>query len=108
MVRPALILSLFLDGALGVGVYFVAYWLRFQGGRLESFLPGALSTLPFVVAGQLAALAIARAYAPRPRVDWLLRVTGGIAAGTAAAGLLLGLSVGFEGVSRIAFVADAL
>ena len=108
MARPALLLSLVLDGALAVGVYFVAYWLRFQGERLGAFLPGAWSTMPFVVAGQLGALAIARAYAPRPRVDWLLRVAGGIAAGTAIASLLLGLSIGFEGVSRIAFLADAL
>jgi lipopolysaccharide transport system permease protein len=106
--RPALLPSVLLDGGLAVGAYLAAYWLRFPGGRLEAFLPGALSTLPFVIIGQLAALAAARAYARRPRIDWLLRLIGGILAGTAASSVLLGMTIGFEGVSRSAFLADAV
>src|ERR1700687_1503752 len=79
--RPALLLSVLLDSGLAVGAYLAAYWLRFRGDRLETFLPGAWSTLPFVMVGQLAALVAARAYARRPRIDWLLRVTAGVGAG---------------------------
>jgi lipopolysaccharide transport system permease protein len=98
----------FLDSALGVGAYLASYWLRFEGERLETFLPGAWSTMPQVVAGQLAALALAGAYVPRPRVDWLLRVIIGIVAGTAASIVLVAVIMGFEGISRFAFAADAL
>jgi len=106
--RPAWLLSVLLDGALSVAAHFAAYWIRFQGGRLEEFFPGALSTLPFVVVGQLLALGIMGAYIRRPRVDWLFRIIAGVVAGTAAASIVLGLTKGFEGVSRSAFLADAL
>jgi homopolymeric O-antigen transport system permease protein len=106
--RPALLLSVLLDGGLAVGAYLAAYWLRFRGDQLEAFLPGAWSTLPFVMIGQLAALAAARAYIRRPRIDWLLRVIAGVAAGTIASAALLGMTIGFEGVSRSAFIADAM
>ena len=106
--RPALLLSVLLDGGLAVLAYLAAYWLRFRGDRLETFLPGAWSTLPFVMVGQLAALAAARAYGRRPRIDWLLRVIAGVMAGTAISAVLLGITAGFEGVSRSAFVADAM
>jgi lipopolysaccharide transport system permease protein len=106
--RPAWFLSLLLDGGLAVGSYLAAYWLRFRDVRLETFLPGAWSTLPFVVTAQVVALGVARAYARRPRIDWLLRVIAGVVAGTAASSALVGVTVGFEGVSRSAFVADAM
>ena len=106
--RPSWMFSALVDGGFGVGAYLAAYWLRFYGGRLEAFLPGAWSTLPLVVLIQLAALVAARAYERRPRVDWLLRVTAGVTIGTAAAGALIGVSMGFEGISRSAFLADAM
>jgi ABC-type polysaccharide/polyol phosphate export permease len=106
--RPTWLLSVILDGALGITAYLASYWLRFQGARLEAFLPGAWSTLPVVVAGQLVALVLAGAYRPRPRMDWLSRVIVGVVAGTAAATALVGLTIGFEGLSRTAFVADGL
>lgn len=106
--RPAWLLSVLQDGGLAVGAYFTAYWLRFPGGRLEMFLPGAWSTMPFVVIGQLVGLVVVGAYVRRPRVDWLLRVVAGVVVGTAASSVFLGVTVGFEGVSRIAFVADAM
>ena len=106
--RPALLLAVVLDGALAVLTYLAAYWLRFQHEQLGTFLPGAWATLPIVVAAQLVTLAFLRAYARRRRIDWLLRVIGGIVLGTAVAGALIGVTLGFAGVSRSAFVADAL
>ena len=106
--RPAWLLSVLLDCALAIAAYLASYWLRFQGERLEMFLSGARSTLPVVVAGQLVALVLAGAYVPRPRLDWLIRVIAGIIAGTAVATALVGLTIGFEGLSRTAFVADGL
>ena len=106
--RPGWLLSVLLDGAFATIAYFGAYWLRFQGERLEAFLPGALSTVPFVVVGQLASLLAAGAYVRRPRLDWLFRVIVGIIAGTTFAAAARGLSMGFEGVSRSAFGAAAI
>jgi ABC-2 type transport system permease protein len=53
-------------------------------------------------------LVAVRAYVERPRTDWLLRVAAGVVGGTAASSILLGATIGFEGVSRSAFVADAM
>jgi lipopolysaccharide transport system permease protein len=106
--QPPLLLSVLLDACLAVAAYFGAYWLRFQSDRLGAFLPGAWSTLPFVVAGQLLALGVLRVYARRPRPDWLLRVMAGILVGTAVSSALLAASIGLEGVSRSAFVADVM
>jgi lipopolysaccharide transport system permease protein len=106
--RPTWLLSVLLDCALGIGAYLASYWLRFQGDRLETFLPGAWSTMPFVVAGQLVALVVAGAYERRPGIDWLIRVIVGVVAGTSAATAFLGATNGFEGVSRIAFGVDAM
>jgi len=63
--------------------------------------------MPVVIVVQLATLASLGAYTPRPRLDWLARVIGGVAIGTALAALLLAVTEGLEGVSRLAFVADA-
>ena len=106
--RPPWLFSVLLDCALGVCVYLASYWLRFEGERFATFLPTAWSTTPVVVGGQLAALAAVRAYAPRPRASWLFRVVAGIVLGTAASSIVIRLVMGFEGVSRMAFVADAL
>ena len=106
--RPAWQLGALLDGGLAVVAYLAAYWLRFRGDRLDAFLPGAWSTMPLVVTGQLVALVLAGAYARRPRIDWLLRVIIAIVAGTSATSVLVGVTVSFEGVSRSAFVADAM
>jgi ABC-2 type transport system permease protein len=106
--RPTWRRSLLCDTPLAFGAYLASFWIRFHGDRLETFLPAVWSTIPFVVAGQIAGLVIAGAYAPRPRVDWLLRVVIGIAAGTAAAAVSVDATVGFTGLSRLAFVADAM
>ena len=106
--RPGWAMSIVLDGLFAASANLAAYWLRFQGDRFEAFLPGALSTTPFVVVGQVAALVMAGAYDRRPRLDWLFRVIVGILAGTTIAAAAVGLLLGFEGVSRSAFVADAI
>ena len=54
------------------------------------------------------ALGALQAYAPRPRASWLSRVVAGIVLGTGASAALLGVAVGFQGISRMAFAADAL
>jgi ABC-2 type transport system permease protein len=106
--RPPLILSLVLDALLGVAAYLAAYSLRFESEQLRLFLPAAWSTTPGVVGIQLGILVIAGAYAPRPGAIWLSRVGVGTVLGTAASAALIGVTLGFEGLSRMALVADAL
>jgi ABC-2 type transport system permease protein len=89
-------------------MYMAAYWLRFRGDRIEAFLPKTLEALPWVVGVQIAAVLMAGAYASRPRVDWLARVIAGVVAGTATAAILFGLTIGFEGISRMVYLADAV
>lgn len=93
---------------MSAAAYFLACWLRFQSDLVATFLPGATSTVFFVTAGQLLAMTVAGAYARRLRVDWLARVAIGIGLGTAAAMAVLGATLGFAGVSRGAFIADAI
>jgi ABC-type polysaccharide/polyol phosphate export permease len=106
--RPGPALSILLDALLASGAYPAAYWLRFYGDQLQAFLPGAWATLPYVVGAQLLALFAVRAYGTLPGITWLFRVMVGIAAGTGLSAALVGLLVGYEGVSRSAFLADAL
>src|SRR5580698_262140 len=106
--HPAWLPSVVLDASLGVSAYLASYWLRFDSERLATFLPAVWSTAPVVVGAQVLALAAVRAYAPRPRASWLPRVIAGVVLGTAASTVLVRAALGFEGVSRMAFVADAL
>jgi ABC-2 type transport system permease protein len=97
-----------LDGALASVAYLAAYWLRFPEEQFRAFLPGAWSTLPFVVVCQLIGLAAVRAYTPRSLASVLFRVFAGVLIGTLASSGLVAVILGFEGVSRSAFVADAM
>jgi ABC-2 type transport system permease protein len=106
--RPAWLVSILLDALLSASAYVSSYWLRFDSDRLVLFLPAMWSALPLVVGAQVAALVAVSAYTPRPRASWLSRVVIGAAVGTAAAATLIRAALGFEGVSRMAFVADAL
>jgi len=108
MHRPGLALGLALDAPFALIAYASAYWLRFPGDRLTTFLPGLWQTAPVVIVSQLVALAALRAYAAMPRNSWLFRVVAGVLLGAAAATLITGGTLGFEGISRMAFVADAL
>ncbi len=106
--RPALSLSLALDVAFGLVVYLVCYWLRFQTGELATFLPMAWSTTPLVTASQVGGMAVSRSYVPVARAAWMGRVAAGALLGTALAMGMVGLAFGFEGVSRMVFIADAV
>jgi lipopolysaccharide transport system permease protein len=106
--RPAWVFSVLLDALLGASTYVASYWLRFDSDRLALFLPTAWATMPIVVVGQIAGLLCVNAYAPRPRTSWLSRVVIGGVLGTVAAALVIRLVQGFVGVSRMAFVADAV
>src|SRR5215207_3271836 len=106
--RPSWLLGVLLDALLGVSAYIASYWLRFDAERLAAFLPGAWSTAPLVVGAQILALGALQAYAPRARASWLTRVVAGILLGTGASAALLGVAVGFQGTSRMAFAADAV
>jgi ABC-type polysaccharide/polyol phosphate export permease len=105
--RPSELLSVLLDATLAVAIYLVAFWLRFQGDLLTSFLPKTLSSLPLVVGTQLLALKRLGAYTPQPRANRIFRIVLGVFTGTIASAAFLGLAVGLEGVSRGVFVADA-
>ena len=107
-VRPSWLLGVFLDALLGVSAYIASYWLRFDSERLAAFLPLAWSTVPLVVGAQILALGTLQAYAPRPKASWLSRVVAGIVLGTGGAAALLLVAVGLQGMSRMAFAADAL
>jgi lipopolysaccharide transport system permease protein len=107
-IRPEWPLSILIDGCLATGAYLAAYWIRFQRDLFAAFLPGAWSTLPVLVAGQLGGLAAASVYSARGNGAWLLRVTAGIVLGTAGSMAAIATLHGFEGISRSAFVADAL
>jgi len=107
-VRPSWLFAVCLDALLGASAYIVSYWLRFDSERLATFLPVAFSTVPLVAGAQILALGALQAYAPRPKASWLSRVVAGIALGTAASALLLRITVGFQGISRMALAADAL
>jgi lipopolysaccharide transport system permease protein len=105
--RPAPIPSILTDAALAIPTYLLSYWLRFSAGQLSSFLPRALSTVPIVVVSQILGLAFLRAYSRKmDRVEWFLRVILGTLVGTAASVAVVGSTSGFEGISRMAFVAD--
>lgn len=105
--RPSFVLSVSCDLLIATATYFLASWLRFAGGRFEDFLPGTLSSLPLVVGAQIGTLLAVRAYASRPRMEWLVRLLLGIGIGTAIASAIVDVSLGFAGISRLAFVADA-
>ena len=107
-VRPSWLLCVLLDALLGVSAYIASYWLRFDSERLAAFLPGAWSTVPLVAGAQILALGALQAYAPKPKTSWLSRVVAGVVLGTAVSALLLRVAVGFQGISRMAFAADAV
>jgi homopolymeric O-antigen transport system permease protein len=97
-----------LDTALAFGCYFAAYRLRFEGNALAEFLPSAVRTVPLVAASQLAAIAATGTYVYRQGRRWLPRLVLGVVSGTVAGAVLTNLVFGFERVSRVSFLVDAL
>jgi ABC-type polysaccharide/polyol phosphate export permease len=96
------------DAALAILCYFAAYRLRFDGAELSRFLPAAYRTVGLVAGMQVIAIAAAGTYTYRRGRRWLPRLVAGIALGTTAGTILTYVIHGFEGLSRIAFVVDAL
>lgn len=104
---PAAPWALLPDALLSVSSHLLAYRLRFADERFDLFLPTALTSLPFVVICQLAALAVAGIYRPGSRYRLVSRLLASVIAGTASAAILTRAVLGFEGVSRMAFLVDA-
>jgi lipopolysaccharide transport system permease protein len=96
------------DSALAVACYFAAYRLRFEGSELAAFLPSAARTVPWVAGSQIAVIAASGTYIYRQGRRWLPRLVVGVVGGTAAGALLIYFVHGFEGISRISFLVDAL
>jgi hypothetical protein len=96
-----------IDFALAVGCYLLASRLRL-GAEYASFLPGVMFALPLVVAAQLAALWVCRAYRSAPPIRKVLRLLIGSGLGTAVGSGLVAAIHGFTGISRAAFASDAL
>jgi lipopolysaccharide transport system permease protein len=96
-----------IDLALAVGCYLLASKLRL-GPEYAAFLPGVRSALPWVVAAQLAALWVCRAYRSAPPIRKVLRLLIGSVLGTAVGSGLVAAIHGFVGIPRAAFASDAL
>jgi len=106
--QPVLWLSVPLDAGCAMATYFLAYWLRFRAPVLQTFLPGAWTSVPIVVGAQLLALTLTGAYTRREPLAWLLRVIAAVVSGTALASIAIALTIGFAGLSRSAFAVDAV
>jgi lipopolysaccharide transport system permease protein len=104
---PASVWAFFPDAILAVCSYLLAYRLRFPGLLLGTFLPAALASLPFVVGSQMTALALIGTYRRHSRFRVITRLVTGVTAGSSAGAALVALMRGFDGVSRVAFLADA-
>ena len=98
--RPVWPVGVLMDALLGIAAYLAAYWLRFHGGSLATFIPGVWSTAPLVVSAQVLVLALLRAYARLPKGSWLTRVAVGTVLGTLAGTGLVAVTRGFNGVVR--------
>jgi ABC-type polysaccharide/polyol phosphate export permease len=110
LIEPAAsrIAGLVVDTALAIACYFAAYRLRFEGADLSQFLSSAVRTVLFVAGSQMLAISATGTYVYRQGRRWLPRLVSGVAIGTLAGALLTYVVYGFEGVSRIAFIVDAL
>jgi len=97
-----------LDTVLAVACYVATYRLRFGDEVFSRFLPYALTALPFIVGGQVSALALSGVYRYRESRRWLPRLIGGVVVGSAAGTALSAAIVGMQGISRASFVINPL
>ena len=104
---PTAVWTILPDLLFAVTAYVLAYRLRFLDARFDAFLASSFRTLPVTVGCQLAALIAAGVYRPRSRYRFVSRLLASVVVGTMAAALLTRTLFGFEGVSRITFLADA-
>jgi len=95
--RPAVWLSVLIDGTLAAGIGIAVEWLHVGGFGSPLSVPLWGRNLGIVVAAQLTTLALLQAYAQRARLDWLLRVIAGVIVGTAIGGLAVTMSEGMVG-----------
>jgi UDP-GlcNAc:undecaprenyl-phosphate/decaprenyl-phosphate GlcNAc-1-phosphate transferase len=100
-----------LDLILITACYYSAYRLRFEGERLEAFLPYFTASLPVVIACKLAALYSSGLY----QRSWgtfglrdVMAVARGVGLGSLLSVLLAAYFYRLEGFSRVVFVLDAL
>lgn len=100
--------ALALDGVLGVVCYLIAYRLRFPGSVISGFLPGALRSLPIVLISQMVGLVASGAYTLTHARDSFMPVLRGVTLGTLAGTGVTVLLLGYEGISRVAFLVDAV
>ena len=95
------------DAVAGAGCCLTAYRLRFDAASFGAFLPGAVRSLPILVASQLLGLLVLGVYRRDPKyLVW--RVAGGAIVGTALGAELTAVLLGFQGISRISFLTDAV
>lgn len=94
------------DAALAALAYLLAYRLRFPGALLATFLPTALRSLPLVVVCQIATMAAAGAYGRSSQASWLSRLMAGTTLGTIVGTSVTAAAIGFQGISRVAFLVD--
>jgi ABC-type polysaccharide/polyol phosphate export permease len=100
--------ALALDAILVVACYVVSYRLRFQGALFIAFWPSMVRSLVLVAACQMALLLSLGVYSTVGLFGVVPRLVAGSIVGAAAAASLTWLMFGFDGVSRVAFIVDAL
>jgi UDP-GlcNAc:undecaprenyl-phosphate GlcNAc-1-phosphate transferase len=100
-----------LDLVLITVVYYVAFRLRFEGERLDNFLPYFTASLPIVLGCKLAALYASGLY-QRSWETFGLRDIAAVFRGVAMGSVLSVLSLAYlyrlQGFSRVVFLLDAL
>lgn len=104
---PTAVWTIFPDLLLAIAAYVLAYRLRFLDERFDAFLVSSFRALPVTVGCQIAALIASGVYRPRSRYRFVSRLLASVVVGTVAAALMTRMLFGFEGVSRITFLADA-
>jgi lipopolysaccharide transport system permease protein len=97
-----------LDTAIATACYLLAYRARFPAAEFERFFPYLLTTLPTMVATQMAALVVCRLYAADTMWRTLRRLLIGTLIGSLAGASLVWQIHGLQGVSRAAFSFDGL
>ena len=100
-----------LDLVLITACYYSAYRLRFEGERLESFLPYFTASLPVVLGCKLAALYLSGLYQRSWETFGLRDITAvarGVGIGSLLAVVLEVYVFRLEGFSRVVFVLDAI
>jgi ABC-type polysaccharide/polyol phosphate export permease len=105
---PSIRWALAVDAALALACYILAYRLRFPGEMFVTFWPSMVRSLMLVATCQMALLASLGVYSTIGLFGVVPRLVAGSIVGTAVAAGVTWLVFGFAGVSRVAFIVDAL